>query len=193
MGILSDIVHKYRQSKPRQDELKFFRKLPTLESAIHFAALAIIDDNGTMHCHQNRIRKVALEEAHRILLSGPVINNISQAKDLGFDALFTHIKGSCSKITGIGELYIYDTSLRIGAKLNLMPEKVYLHRGTRVGARNFGLNYKANSLELSELPAEFRKLEPYEIEDVLCIYQHDLLKAGLKHKKCNPNRHGCCG
>jgi len=33
-----------------------------------------------------------------------------------------------------------DTTLRIGAKLNLFPKKVYLHPGTRRSARALGLD-----------------------------------------------------
>jgi hypothetical protein len=76
-------------------------------------------------------------------------------------------------VPGIGELYIYDTSLRIGAKLNLYPKKVYLHAGTRRGARALGLKADT-SLNVPDLPSEFRCLLPYEIEDVLCIFKEGI-------------------
>ena len=50
------------------------------------------------------------------------------------------------------ELYCYDTALRIGAKLGLKPDKVYLHRGTRVDARRLGLPTEGATLEMSALP-----------------------------------------
>jgi hypothetical protein len=50
--------------------------------------------------------------------------------------------------------------------LNLFPDKVYLHAGTRLGARALGLRTAA-TLKMSELPKEFRALKPHEIEDVL--------------------------
>jgi hypothetical protein len=59
--------------------------------------------------------------------------------------------------------------------LNILPEKVYLHSGTRCGAKNLGLNFKAKALEVDELPEEFKELQPYEIEDALCIFCHDFL------------------
>jgi len=37
-------------------------------------------------------------------------------------------------IPGIGELAIYDTALRIAAKLRFEPAVVFLHAGTRIGA-----------------------------------------------------------
>jgi hypothetical protein len=43
-------------------------------------------------------------------------------------------------VSGLGELYIYDTALRIGAKSGLEPDMVYLHAGTRKGAKALGLD-----------------------------------------------------
>ena len=40
----------------------------------------------------------------------------------------------------MGELVVYDTALRIGARFGLEPEKVYVHRGTREGVRKLGLD-----------------------------------------------------
>ena len=39
----------------------------------------------------------------------------------------------------LGELTVYDVAHRIGAYLQLEPDVVYLHRGTRIGARYLGL------------------------------------------------------
>jgi hypothetical protein len=52
------------------------------------------------------------------------------------------IKRTIHSIGGLRELYTYDMALRIGAFLGLAPEFVYLHRGTRAGARALGLNAK---------------------------------------------------
>jgi len=64
--------------------------------------------------------------------------------------------------------------LRIGARLNLFPMKVYLHAGARQGARTLGLNARAATLDVSDLPTEFHALRPHEIEDVLCIFKDEL-------------------
>ncbi|MBI4192845.1 MAG: hypothetical protein HY525_20220 [Betaproteobacteria bacterium] len=74
-------------------------------------------------------------------------------------------------VRGIGELYVYDTALRLGAHLRLLPRQVYLHAGTRRGARALGLDHRAKSLAPTKLPAALRCLRPYEMEDVLCIYE----------------------
>jgi hypothetical protein len=80
-------------------------------------------------------------------------------------------------IRGLGELFCYDTSLRLGAFLNRGPEFIYLHRGTREGARALGLNARVQYLTSSQLPAEIRKLAPLEAEDFLCIYKTHFRKG----------------
>jgi hypothetical protein len=64
---------------------------------------------------------------------------------------------------------------RIGVNLSLHPKKVYLHCGTRIGAKNLGLDYQKHALEMTDLPQELQKLKPYQVEDFLCIYK-DALK-----------------
>jgi hypothetical protein len=88
-----------------------------------------------------------------------------------FEALFRLVDAGVKPIPGIGELYVYDTSLRIGAKLNLL---VYRHAGTRLGARALVLDGSAATLRVSALPREFRSLEPHEVEDVLSIFKDEL-------------------
>jgi hypothetical protein len=55
-------------------------------------------------------------------------------------------------VPGIGELYVYDTALRIGAKLGVFPEKVYLHAGARIGVRNLGRDARKTALRIASLP-----------------------------------------
>jgi hypothetical protein len=74
-------------------------------------------------------------------------------------------------VHGIGELYVYDTALRLGAHLRLLPGEVYLHAGMRRGARALGLDHRVRSLAPTKLPTPLRRLRPYEMEDVLCIYE----------------------
>ena len=75
-------------------------------------------------------------------------------------------------IHGIGELAVYDIACRIGAFLGLSPERVYLHAGTREGARALGL--RGASVRKMDLPRAFGRLSPGEIEDCLCIYNADI-------------------
>ena len=87
---------------------------------------------------------------------------------------------------------MYDTALRIGAKLGVAPVRVYLHTGTREGAKRLGIETKGvSALWPSELPEALRELEPYEVEDVLCIYKDKFLADVLDLRDepaCLPER-----
>jgi hypothetical protein len=74
-------------------------------------------------------------------------------------------------------LYSYDTAVHIGAKLGLMPDEVYLHSGTRKGARALGLPYRQPTLQISSLPIALHQLAGYEIEDFLCIFKNEFDEA----------------
>jgi hypothetical protein len=163
--------------------LDWFRRQPTLESAIEKAALAT-NSKGKRYSHQCRLKKTALEEGRRVLL----MNSKTIAQSKSFDDLFSLVETKAGGITGIGELYIYDTSLCIGVKLGLLPTKVYLHAGIRKGARALSFKGRARTLEVSELPSEFQQLEPLEIEDVLCIFKDDLKAVDVKYTKDEKTR-----
>jgi hypothetical protein len=135
-----------------------------------------VNSRGKRYSHQRRLKRAALKQALRTLLNES--GDIEQARD--FDDLFRIIKAAVVPIAGIGELYVYDTSLRIGAKLNLFPTIVYLHTGTRIGAQALGLNDSAGTLKVSALPREFRTLQPHELEDVLCIFKDELKTAASR-------------
>ncbi len=152
-----------------QAELRWFKEQPTLDSAIELAALAI-NSQGKRYSHQRRLKKANLQQAKSTLLA----NSRALKKCHDFEELFSVIETLLEPISGIGELYVYDTALRIGAKLSLLPKKVYLHAGTRAGAKVLGFDGKAQALEISLLPKEFQQLEPYEIEDILCIFESEL-------------------
>jgi hypothetical protein len=187
---LKAIVRIYvRDIRPRaQAELDWFQQQPTLESAIEQAALAT-NSRGKRYSHQRRLRKAALEEARRVLL----MNSEAIAQSKSFDDLFSLAETMLKRITGIGELYIYDTSLRIGAKLHLLPTKVYLHAGTRKGARALGFDGRARALKVPEMPPELRQLEPHEIEDVFCIFKADLKAVGVQYTKDEVTKRSWCG
>jgi hypothetical protein len=185
-SIALDYVHNVRHKA--QDELNWFTQQPTLGRAIEYAALAI-NKKRRKYRHQWRLKNISLEAARQILIKN--CDAISKSND--FDDLFTLVEELCKPIKGIGELYIYDTSLRIAARLHIMPRKVYLHAGTRAGARALGLDINAKALELSRIPLELRKLEPHEIEDVLCIYKDYFSKPGEKYAKHDLIKRSWCG
>jgi hypothetical protein len=165
------IVRTYiRKIRPRaQAEIDWFADQPSLADAIEHAGLAQ-NSRNKRYSHQRRLTKVALKQALRALREAA--DAITRVRN--FDELFNLIKDEVESIPGIGELYIYDTSLRIGAKLNLFPNRIYLHAGTRDGARALGMDHRAKTLKISALPKQFHVLQPHELEDILCIFKKEL-------------------
>ena len=116
----------------------------------------------------------SLEESERRLTA-----NLGELRAYSsFDELFDLVETLIRPIHMIGELTVYGTSLRIAARFGLEPERVYLHAGTRVGARRLGLDWEARALEPQTLPAPLRDLKAHEVEDVLCIYDSWFLPRG---------------
>jgi hypothetical protein len=135
------------------------------------AALSELED-GKMHRHQYLVGRARCAEASSILL-----RNVERLRACSsFQGLHDRIQEFCLPIHGIGVLYCYDVAHRIGQWLNLEPEKGYLHRGTRDGAKYLGLNTSKGALEMRELPTELQRLTPAEVEDFLCVCS-DALRA----------------
>lgn len=93
-----------------------------------------------------------------------------------FEEVLETVRRLTDDIWGYKEMAEYDTAMAIGAHLGLLPERVYLHRGTRQGAANMGLYVRRREyLEVSKLPEELATLEPYQIEDFFCFFE-DVLR-----------------
>lgn len=165
--VVQDYIDRYRAGA--NQELSFFRRLNSLDEAIEKAAKAEVE-GGRKYGHQWRIPAAVLARACRALLAKRA--QISECTI--FERLIELVEATAGSIRGFGELAIYDTAVRIGARLGIEPEFVYLHRGTRNGAKALGLASGGKYLKVGELPPEFTKLRPHEIEDCLCIYAAEL-------------------
>ena len=135
-----------------------------LTDTVREAALSKLPD-GRRHPHQRRIPGRVLQQAATALANA----DFSVAT---FDELHEVVRRTIGPLRGIGELAVYDVAYRIGAHLGLAPDRVYLHAGTREGARALGLG--GTVLLKNELPKAFHRLSPGEIEDCLGIYTDDL-------------------
>lgn len=170
-GDLAAIVRAYKdcgRAKLRA-QLASFRAEPSLSSAVQRAGLAMRPD-GKRYDHQRRLKRVVLQKGTRRLQNA----SLKGAPD--FDALYRIVEGTIGLLHGIGEITVYDTALRIGAKLGVKPRLVYVHGGTRQGARalNLGLAWRLPYLPPSAFPPQLQELEPHEIEDCLCIFRDKL-------------------
>ena len=161
---LTSLVDKYRATVRLRDHLAFYQNIPTLDEAIETAALAIMA-NGKRHPHQRRIPRRVLEEVKDRLLA----NKEELQQSTCFDEIVAVVYKS--SVRGFGELARYDTALRIGVRLGHLPTRVYLHAGTRTGAKALGLAAGREYLNISELPPPLHALQPDEIEDFLCIFK----------------------
>jgi hypothetical protein len=179
----SAIVRHYvmHHRKRKAGELDWFRNQPTLEAAVEKAALAV-DERGKRLSHQRRIKAHAIKTAKTALLVA--VSDIRNCPN--FETLHGLVKETVGGIEGIGPLYVYDVSERIGAKLGLRPEKVYLHTGAADGAEALGFDRGLETIEVTDLPLALQSLSPDEIEDVLCMYKDDFENGRLSQrtKRC---------
>jgi hypothetical protein len=171
---LDDIVADYcARVRERADaERAYFAGLPTLAAAVTAAGLAQ-DGRGRRFAHQRRMPDQVLLECVSAL--SEALPRLRQAPS--FEDLHDAIREEIGGIHGVGRLMVYDTAVRIGAHRGLEPARVFLHAGTRIGARRLGLDSSAESLSVADLPAALRRLRPHEIEDVLCIYKDEFDSA----------------
>ncbi len=85
---------------------------------------------------------------------------------------------------GLGDLWAYDTTLRIGACIGantglatMSPTDVYLQSGARRGAIELQGKWvlgQRRIAPLDEFRQDFWGLKPYEFENFLCIYRSRL-------------------
>src|SRR5258706_12143867 len=102
-------------------ELDWFRSQPNLETAVKVAAQAM-NSRGKRYSHQYRITHEALNYAEKSMFDN--LDGFTRVHS--FDDLITMLDPMLRPYKGLGELYVYDTSLRLGAKLGYLPEKIYL-------------------------------------------------------------------
>jgi hypothetical protein len=170
----AEIVAHYRAEKKPQaeNERRWFRIQKKVHHAVRLAGLAS-GPQGKRFRHQYRIPQTVLARASRALLRN--LRRLGRSKS--FDALLQQVDATISPIPGIGPLMVYDTAVRIGARLGVSPDQVYLHAGTRHGAAVLGMELNRTSIFLAELPPPLNQLTAEGAEDVLCIYATDLARV----------------
>lgn len=164
------IVAAYiRNNRPRlAAELAWFAQPAAAAAAIKRAAAAQ-GQNGNRLSHQYRLSQGAIGAASKALVNAR--GELWAATD--FDELFDVVEDKVLRIPGIGPLYVYDTALRIGAFREILPERVYLHAGARVGARRLLRVRNVGPVEIDDFPRPYRELPAYEIENLLCSYRRN--------------------
>lgn len=173
--------------------LQYYKNLPNLKSAIidacssKFKILYEGEEYEIKHTHQEEFKDeegnirgvnnaILTDMASKLVLKE---DEISNAKC--FDDVMKIIRNT--KVIGFGDLSIYDASVRISAYLGLVPDKVYLHAGTKEGAKYLedkkllpeGASDKI-MLPMDDFPEPIQKLNPLQVENFLCSFKLDLKK-----------------
>lgn len=147
------------------------------KDAIRCAALAI-DTHHKIHPHQRRVGRRTLEALANQVAT--IEQELKAARN--FDELYRLLEEL--NVPGIGALTVYDTALRIAhVKTACLPDKIYLHTGTRAGARQVVPHLARQAyIYKTDLPAALKHsdLNCAELEDLLCHMMKPLFKEGRK-------------
>jgi len=163
--LVHDYLHKWGNSYHLEDQWWGDKEL-TWEAAITRAWKSRLK-NGVMHGHQRRVAK-KLSQGLEIALADSL--NPKDFKD--FESLYDWVKSVVDRVKGLGLTTAYDVARRLGAWLELEPSLVYLHAGTAIGARKFGIDGEVAAL--SAFPNEIQVLGATHLENFLCIYKDKL-------------------
>lgn len=162
------IVADYKKLKSQGHDTWLLDCAKTRDSVrvIEMAALAR-DLTNSKHPHQHRIPNAILRQFADSLLENAAA--ILACKT--FTELYETI--ASLRCPGIGRLAVYDTAHRIGTRLRIRPDKVYMHQGTRVGTELYlGRKISEKAVDKSQF-RDFKHLSCEEIEDIMCIYKDD--------------------
>lgn len=149
-----------------------------LKEAIEKASKSIDPTNDNkIFSHQRRVGFKVANRGYELLKQ--------REDDLKSCQSFEEILAITDKVSKqifrLGPLWSYDTALRIGFQKEIYPKNVYLQAGVKNGyIKVFNQNPKNRFEEKNKFPKELQILEPYEIENFLCIWGNDK----QKNKSC---------
>lgn len=167
MSILKDIEYYKNTSLLHLLEVKeHYESLP-LKKAIKKASTGM-NPNGKMNSHQWRIGlKTGMKGAIELLKRYNEISNASS-----FEQIFEVTEKVKNLIFNLGDLWSYDTALRIGFNKGVYPKEVYVQAGVKKGVLKAlpGFKVKQRSLSLDRFDSIYHLLEAYQLENFLCIW-----------------------
>jgi hypothetical protein len=161
------VAHYKRCAQPDLDaQLQWFASLPSFTAALRRAAIAR-SSRGTRFAHQWRLPRSMYPRALALLRAAAPSLRSSRS----FAVLHSRVSAAVAHLPGVGPLYLYDTSLRLGAFLGLSPTSVYLHAGAAQGARRLLPAGSGATVSPTQFPSAFRALLAYQLENLLCCYR----------------------
>lgn len=162
-------IENYRISyeKHLQNVKAAFENFNLIE-AIEKAAKSIDPTNeNKMFSHQRRLGFKVTNNGFELLKQ----REVDLRKCKNFEEILAITDEVSKQIYRLGPLWSYDTALRIGFQKKVYPKNVYLQAGVKKGYKKiFNQNSKNRFVEKEIFPLELQILEPYEIENFLCIW-----------------------
>ena len=165
-SLVNNYIQGYGDSYNIEDQW-WGDKTLTWDKAIERAWKSRFRD-GKMHSHQYRV-------AHKLAegLNVALDDQVQPESFKDFQALHNWVQSIVGRVKGLGVTTAYDVARRLGVWLKIEPIVVYLHAGTAIGARKFGV--KADTAPLSAFPQEIQALGATHAENFLCIYKEQIL------------------
>lgn len=168
MSLQSDIAD-YRDNELRElHELERFFKSLSFQSAVEYAASGVTP-HSKIHPHQRAVGVKQLRQSAAVLKKyTPAIR-----KARSFADLFIITEAVRSQLRRLGDLWSYDTALRMAFNRGKMfyPQAVFVHKTIKKGIKKIFLKIpmKQRTLPLKIFPREIQFLKPFEIEYFLSV------------------------
>jgi hypothetical protein len=125
-----------------------------------------------MFSHQRRVGKEKANLGYEALKHKEKELQLSQS----FEEILSITDEVSKQFYRLGQLWSYDTALRIGFQKKVYPKNVCLKAGVKKGYKKiFNQNSKNRFEEKVTFLKVLQVLEPYEIENFLCIWGNDKL------------------
>ena len=169
MSLQSEIAD-YRENELRElNEMERFFKSLSFHSAIEYAASGVTP-HRKIHPHQRGIGVRQLRQSAVLLKKyTPVIR-----KARSFANLFIVTENVKSELKGLGDLWSYDTALRLAFNRGktFYPRAVFVQRSDMKGIKKIFLKIpmKQRTLPVKIFPKEMQSLKPFEIENFLSVW-----------------------
>lgn len=120
-----------------------------------------------MFSHQRRVGQIVANKGYEALKDREKELQLNQ----NFEEILAITDEVSKQIYRLGSLWSYDTALRIGFQKKVYPKNVYLQGGVKKGYKKiFNQNSNNRIVNKEIFPQELQILEPYEIENFLCIW-----------------------
>ena len=164
---MKQTIQQYKKGVGRHlQNVKIHFESISLSEAIEQASKAIDLTNNKMFSHQRRIGKIKAAEGYELLK----YKEVDFKECTTFEDIIAIIDEVMSNVPRLGNLWSYDTTLRIGFHLRIYPTDVYIQAGVVKGyVKLFDEKPRVRKIAKSEFPL-LSELEAYEIENFLCVW-----------------------